>query len=108
MAETENKTLTCTLCDGKIQDLPSGDPGGKPICGDCVERVGKIYTQAVRSDYCALCGARIGILSWSSGEDMFCFPCWGRFERMHGHSPGADWAKEEKNRIEQAKKMETA
>jgi len=98
--------MICVICDGEIKDIPSGDPAGKPICGGCVEKVGKIYTQAIRRDYCALCGARIGQLSWSTGDDMFCFPCWGGFERLHGHSPGPDWAKEEKARILQTKKME--
>jgi len=81
-------------------DIPQGQPGKIVVCGTCLETLGKLYTQAIARDYCCFCGARIGAVSWSPGaEDNFCFPCWGRFEGLHGHSPGPNWRAEEKDRI---------
>jgi hypothetical protein len=97
--------MICKICEAPIMDIPSGEPSGAVVCGDCLEMLGKLYTQKIRNDYCGFCGARIGDVSWSPTEgDLFCFPCWGKFEGLHGHSPGPSWRAEEKARIEAAKR----
>lgn len=92
--------MICKLCDQPIMDIPTGEQSKIVLCGPCIEMVGKIYTQAIRRDYCCFCGARIGDVSWSpAADDQFCIPCWSRFEALHGHSPMENWRAEEKARI---------
>lgn len=93
--------MICKLCDRPIEDIPYGEPGKIVVCGSCLEMLGKLYIQGIKRDYCCFCGVRIGAISWSAAEDdNFCFPCWGVFEKLHGHSPGPSWRSEEKARIQ--------